>query len=95
MILLAKVEAVFSISGRGVVVIPSFLSEHRLRSGEPIQLRGSSGKAISTAIFSVESANMGSGMRRPAFLLTRDVAREDIVEGDEIWIQERRKEDEK
>jgi anaerobic selenocysteine-containing dehydrogenase len=38
---------------------------------------------------------MGSGKRRPAFMLTRDIAKKDIAEGDEIWIQEPRQEKKK
>jgi len=88
--LLAKVEAVFTVTGRGVVVVPAFLTEYRAHSGEPVQLRRADGHVRNTNIFSVESLNLGSGKRRPAFMLASDIAKTDIAEGDEIWIQELR-----
>jgi hypothetical protein len=93
--LVAKVEAVFTITGRGVVIVPAFLSEHRAHSGESIQLRRADGCVKNTSISSIESLNLGSGKRRPAFMLTRDIAKTDIAEGDEIWVQEPRDENEK
>jgi translation elongation factor EF-Tu-like GTPase len=86
--LLAKVESVFTITGRGTVVIPAFLSQHQLHQGEHIQLRSSAGKIRNSAILSVTSVNLGAGKRRPAFMLTRDIAKQDVAEGDEIWIQD-------
>jgi hypothetical protein len=86
----AKVEAVFTITGRGVVVLPTFVTERRAHSGEPIQLRRADGYVKNTSIFSVESVNLGSGKRRPAFMLTTEIAKTDIAESDEIWLQEPR-----
>jgi translation elongation factor EF-Tu-like GTPase len=93
--LVATIEDIFTITGRGVVVVPALLSECRVRSGDPIQLRRSDGTVKNTSIFSVESLNLGSGKRRPAFMLAHNIAKEDIAEGDEIWIQEQREEGEK
>ena len=88
MILLAKVESIFTITGRGTVIVPAFLSERQANQGEPIQLRSSDGKTRNTSILSVTSVNLGSGKRRPAFMLDRDTVKQDVAEGDEIWIQE-------
>jgi translation elongation factor EF-Tu-like GTPase len=90
--LLAKVESVFTITGRGTFVVPSFLSERQVCEGEPIQLRRSDEKIKNTSILAVESLNLGSGKRRPAFMLSRDIAREDVIEGDEIWILDQQEE---
>jgi len=85
--LLGKVEAVFWISGRGVVISPVGLSDLGLHNGDSIELRAPDGRVRNTQIAAVESANQGPGKpRRPVFMLSRDVAKEDIVDGMEIWI---------
>jgi translation elongation factor EF-Tu-like GTPase len=85
--LLASVEHVFWISGRGVVVLPVFLSELRAQAGDSVQLRSANGKIKDASIVSVESANQGSGRRRTAFILSREVANEDVEKGMEVWLK--------
>jgi hypothetical protein len=87
--LLGRVESVFEIPGRGAVIAVVWLSDLKVRNGDPIQLRAPSGRATNTTILSVESLSQGSGKsRRTAFLLPGDVAKREITEGDEIWVAE-------
>jgi hypothetical protein len=87
--LLGRVESVFEIPGRGAVIAVVWLSDLKVRNGDPIQLRDPGGRATNTNILSVESLNQGPGKsRRTAFLLPGDVAKREIAEGDEIWVEE-------
>jgi translation elongation factor EF-Tu-like GTPase len=86
-ILFAKVESVFQISGRGTVIVPAFLSEILVRVGSQIQLRVPDGKVKDTHITAVEFLS-DLGTSRLAFMLPRDVAQRDVPEGTEIWLAE-------
>ena len=94
MTLLAKVESVFQISGRGTAVVPVFLSHFRVRVGSPIQLRIPGGRVRDTHIASVEFVT-GLDRSRLAFMLPRDIAKQDAPEGTEIWLMETNEQNEK
>ena len=83
--LLAKVEDVFTIPGRGVAVIPAWLSDLKVRVGDPVQLRSPSGVAKDSQIVSVEFAKQLNGCRA-AFMLSPDTLKEDAPPGTEIWL---------
>ena len=84
--LLAKVEAVFTIPGRGTVIVPEGLSDLGVRNGDPISLRAPDGQTKNTHITAVESLNQGPGKpRRPAFMLPVEVAKQEVAQGTEIW----------
>jgi len=87
--LLGRVESVFEIPGRGAVIAVVWLSDLKVRKGDPIQLRAPGGRSTNTVILSVESLNQGPDeSRRTAFLLPPDVAKREIAAGDEIWVVE-------
>jgi hypothetical protein len=86
---LGRVESVFEIAGRGAVIVVDWLSDRRVRNGDPIQLRAPGGCVTDTIILAVESLNQGPGKgRRSAFRLPGDVAKREIAEGDEVWVEE-------
>jgi translation elongation factor EF-Tu-like GTPase len=85
--LLAKVDDVFTISGRGVVVVPIWLSELKIKVGDSVQLRTPGGQVRNTRIAGVEMAKQVGGCRA-AFMLARDIAKEDVVQGTEIWVSD-------
>jgi len=85
--LLGKVEDVFEIRGRGTVVTPIWLSNLEVRSGDPIELRTSDGRVQKTRIAAVEFTYRGPGAGcRTAFILARDIAKQDVDLGSEIWL---------
>jgi hypothetical protein len=86
--LFAKIEHVFTVSGRGCVIVPTKPLgtgfPFSLRNNDPIQLRSPSG-VIYTHIAAVESLNIKSGPRRVAFLLPVEIAKSDVLPDTEIW----------
>jgi hypothetical protein len=84
--LLGKIEAVFSVPGRGTVIVPIWTSELLVRVGNPIQLRASDGKTIDTRINGVDFIKNQTGPSQMAFMLPLDVDKKEIVDGMEIWI---------
>jgi hypothetical protein len=85
--LFAKVESVFQIPGRGTAVVPALLSNLCVRAGSLIQLRTPGGQVRETHVASVELIS-GLEKSRLAFMLPRDVAKQDVPEGTEIWLKE-------
>jgi len=84
---LGTVEAVFSITGRGVVIVPVWLSTHlTVRNGDPVQLRRADGKFKNTRITSVEFLKRAGEGCQCAFMLPTDVAKDEITDGMEIWV---------
>lgn len=84
---LAQVEDTFSITGRGLVLVPAeFAEDFRIRVGTPIQLRTPAGHLINTRITGVELLKMKPPTPcRMAIMVTGDVARESVPSGTEIW----------
>ena len=93
MILFAKVDSSFEITGRGCVVVPTFLSELLVRVGCPIQLRTPNGLVKDTHISAVEFLS-GLNETRLSLMLPRDVAKQDVPKGTEIWLTEAREQSE-
>jgi translation elongation factor EF-Tu-like GTPase len=87
-LLLAKVESFFMISGRGAVIVPVWLSDLRVQVGDRVQLRSPNGRVKDTSIAGVELLKQTDGECRTAFLLSREVVitKEELGEGTEIWV---------
>jgi hypothetical protein len=92
--LFAKVETSFEITGKGCVIVPAFLSDLRVRVMEPIQLRTPDGHVRDTHISAVEFLS-GLDETRLAFMLPRNIMKQDIPEGTEIWVTEIREQNKK
>ncbi len=86
--LLAKVEHAFTVSGRGVVVLPAWLSGMKVKAGNSIRLRLPDGRTKDTHIVAVELAKKTTGGSRAAFVLARNVVEEDVPSNTEIWVQD-------
>jgi len=89
-IFLAKVESAFSIFGRGIVLVPEEPEgDFRIRIGTPIQLRTAGGHIRDTHITGVESLHGrkedGTKFSRMAILITRDITKQAVPRGTEIW----------
>jgi hypothetical protein len=87
LILFAKVEDAFSISGRGCVIVFKFLSNLNLRTRDPIQLRTPDGHVRDTHVAGIE---IGSGPSRNrskfAIMMPPDIAKQDAPPGTEMWL---------
>ncbi|MGA2217484.1 MAG: hypothetical protein ABSG51_05325 [Terracidiphilus sp.] len=91
----SKVENVFTIAGRGCVIVPAKPIEGvgfpvSLRDNDLIQLRGPAG-FIDTHIAAIESLNVKPGPRRLAILLPSEIAKSDVSPEMEIWAESSRK----
>ena len=85
--LLFKVEDVFDITGRGCVLAP-FVPDglaFTIRAEDRIQLRTPSGRLFDTHIASIELLKMRDGPCRMAIMLPRDLTKNDVPVGTEIW----------
>ena len=61
--LLGKVESVFSIPGRGTVIVPIWQSDVKVRAGDAIQFRSSDGQIRNARITAVEFLKTETGSR--------------------------------
>jgi hypothetical protein len=86
--LIAKVESFFMISGRGAVIVPVWLSDFRVKAGDPVQLRSPNGQVKNTRIAAVELLKPEDGECRIALLLSREImlTKDEVGEGTEIWV---------
>jgi translation elongation factor EF-Tu-like GTPase len=84
--LLAKVESVFSIRGRGAVVAVIWLSDLRVKAGDPVQLRSADGQVRDTRINGIELIQKPGVECEAAFLLPGDIPSDAIAKGTEIWV---------
>jgi hypothetical protein len=84
-LLIAKVESFFTLTGRGAVIVPIWLSDLRVKVGDPVQLRSPNGRVKDTRIAGVELLKPTNGECRTAFLLSRE-----IVTPRRNWARERR-----
>ena len=86
--LLGKVESVFSIPGRGTVIVPTWLSDLKVKVGDAIQLRSSDGQTKSTRTIALEFLKTETGSRA-GFMLGNDVQKDEIADRAEIWLAAR------
>jgi len=92
MTLLFKVEDVFDISGRGCVIAPAMPTgaDFKIRAKDQIQLRTPAGQAVDTHIASIELLKPQDGSAcRMAIMLPRDLVKQDIPIGTEVWLLQR------
>jgi hypothetical protein len=84
----SSVEDVFTIAGRGCVVVPVIPSDvsFEIHNGDSIQLRNSSG-VVNANIASVELLKPVAGPCRMAFLLSGDISKSDVPSETEIWVK--------
>ena len=85
---LSKVADAFQIHGRGLVLVPEQPeSDFQVRVGIALELRTPDGRSLSTHITGVEflKPSLGAEPCRMAFLITRDIGKNDVPAGTEIW----------
>jgi hypothetical protein len=89
LIFLFEVEASFSVSGRGLFVIPGLpISDPKMPSvgvGDKIQLHTPSGNVIDTYITEISHAKTEGGSKYPIQLL-QGISKEDVPPGTEVWL---------
>jgi hypothetical protein len=88
-IFFSEVEHTFSITGRGVVVVPALPRpdlDFRLRVKSLIQLRSPDGRIQDTYIAGVELLCGPKVKGRLAFLLPQEIEKQSVPKGTEIWL---------
>jgi hypothetical protein len=75
-VLLSKIEAAFTVPGRGCVIVPAEITS-RVHNGDTIRLRAASGNVIDAHIVGIERINT-SGPSRVGLLLSENVSKTDI-----------------
>jgi hypothetical protein len=89
-ILFAKVETSFEVTGRGCVIVPAWLTEDKIRVKDSIQLRTADGKVRETHITGIEIlCGLKPSDSRMAILVTQDITKQDVPEETEIWLLKR------
>ena len=85
--LLFKVEDVFDITERGCVLAPAVPDglDFKIRAEDRVQLRTPSGRLLDTHIAAIELLQMQHGPCRMAIMLPRDLTKNDVPVGTEIW----------
>jgi len=85
-VFLSTVESSWEVTGRGCFVMPAlWTSGLKIRRTEKIQLKTPTGKVLDTYIHAVELASPGS---RLVIGLPPGIAKHDIPEGTEIWLDQ-------
>jgi hypothetical protein len=85
---LSTVESAFAIKGRGLVLVPKKPeNDFLVRVGIALELRTPDGRSLRTHITGVEFLKplLGHGPCAMAFLITRDIGKDDVPPGTEIW----------
>ena len=81
---LSIVEAVFEISGRGCIIVPSVRTvASKVRRNDKILLKTPAGKVLDTHVHELEIACPGAGV---GIELPSGIAKDEIPEGTEIWL---------
>lgn len=89
--LLFRIDDVFTIKGRGVVVVDDVVewpADLRLRVGDPIEVVRADGSRLRTVVRGVEWMHVTGPARWPVgVLLGPEVERADVAAGDEVrWV---------
>ena len=91
MVLLTTVESSFEVPGRGCWIVPAqWKSDLRVRQEDKIQLRTPGGHILNTYIGWIERAYGPSAGVRLTIGLPRDITKEDVPSGTEIWLVDRK-----
>jgi hypothetical protein len=89
-IFLSKVAESFSITGRGMVILPGLPRDYAamptVRTQDRIQLRLSNGKIIETHIAGIEHVSGTKEKRGFAIVLPLNIAKEEAPPGTEVWL---------
>ena len=91
MVFLCTVEDAFCVSGRGCVLIPTGVRASlgfSLRAKDSIQLRTPDGRVLNTYVAGIEMLCGPAVKDRMAFLLPKDVTKQEVPKGTEIWLPE-------
>jgi translation elongation factor EF-Tu-like GTPase len=83
---LGTIEIIFTVQGRGTVIVPIWHSDVKIRVGDRIHLRSSDGRIRDTKIAGVEMLKPVSEKCRASFILAPDVQKAEVTEGMEIWL---------
>jgi len=82
---LSKVADTFWIPGRGAVILPEEpQDDFRIRAMTVVQLRAPDGSMLDTHIAAIEILKTDRGARM-GIMLPREIAKEDVPRGSEIW----------
>jgi hypothetical protein len=86
--LLAKVDSVFTLSGRGSVLATIRCSTDPVRRGDKIQLRPASGEVIDCEILAIELIKKVEGPCQEAYMVPGHLPQTRVPVGTEIWLYE-------
>lgn len=83
-----EVEDVFSISGRGCVIVPGipYSFEPKIGSGVKIQFHNPSGSIVTTTIQGLEMINRGKPMNHAPFSVDKSIKKSEIELGAKIYL---------
>ena len=86
--LILTVEDVFDIAGRGLVITPKIPDDlgFAVRPNDPIQLRTPDGRILDTYIACFSSGRPSGGRRFYDIVLPRDLQKQDVPIGTEVWL---------
>jgi hypothetical protein len=85
---LSKIADTFQVPGRGLVLVPEKPeTDFLIRVGTALELRTPDGRCLKTRITGVESLreSLETPRRRMTILITRDIGKNDVPTGTEIW----------
>jgi hypothetical protein len=87
---IGKVDELFDIRGRGVVVVTDVTNAQlpkdlRLKVGDPVEFRVGGQPALRSITAGIEHCDPWSPQRPFAFVLPADVAKEMVPAGSEVW----------
>jgi translation elongation factor EF-Tu-like GTPase len=84
----SKIDDVFDISERGCIVVPGvpYTFEPTVVVGAAIEIRNPDGRTIQTQVKAFEMINRGRPMDSAPFLLPRDLKKQDIQVGADIFL---------
>ena len=91
MVLLTTVESSFEVPGQGCWIVPAqWKSDLQVRQKDKIQLRTPGGNILNTHIGRIERVYGPSAGVRLTIGLPRDITKEDVPGGTEIWLVDRK-----
>lgn len=89
--IIGKVDDTFDITNRGVVLVTDtqyaqLPRELKLKVGDRIELRIDGAAVLTTSVAGIEHCDPWTPRQLFGFLLPRDVAKEDVPAGAEVWL---------
>ena len=86
-VFLSRIEATFTIKGRGVVIDPGVPYEpkvHRVFIGDDLEIRRADGSKLLTKVSGLELGGY-PGKKSCPILLPSDIGEEELPVGSEVW----------